>query len=122
MLNYVEVYDTLPTLYVISPCRTEILTELADLNRLKNTLYLVPKLVWILVENKPQKSFKLAEFITESELEVIHLNKDSDLQIDLMNKGIEWLRENHENLNGVVYFANPQGSYDIIHLYVHVKI
>lgn len=112
----------LPTLYVITICRTEILTQIADLNRLKNTLYLIPKVVWILVENKPEKSSKLATFIEESELESIHLNTNSNLEIDLMNTGLKWLRLNYKNLNGIVLFASSQGSYDIFRLYEHVKI
>ncbi|RNA04096.1 galactosylgalactosylxylosyl 3-beta-glucuronosyltransferase 3 [Brachionus plicatilis] len=110
----------LPTLYVITICRTEILTQIADLNRLKNTLYLIPKVVWILVENKPEKSSKLATFIEESELESIHLNTNSNLEIDLMNTGLKWLRLNYKNLNGIVLFASSQGSYDIFRLYEHI--
>lgn len=121
VLNKVEIYDTLPTLYVITICKMDIITEIADLNRLGNTLSLIPKLVWILVENKSKKSFRLARFIAETELEIVHLNRNSLHEFELMNTGLEWIRNNEKNFNGIVFFANTQSSYDMVQLYEYVK-
>lgn len=121
VLDKVENYDTLPTLYVITICSVDILTEIADLNRLSNTLLLVPKVLWILVENKLEKSSRLVGFIAETELEIVHLNRNLAREFELMNAGIEWLRNNIKSSDGIVFFANTQGSYDLIPIYEHVR-
>ncbi|CAF0997796.1 unnamed protein product [Brachionus calyciflorus] len=108
-------YDHLPTIYVVTKCNLETLTELADLNRLKNTLRLVPKLVWILVEKSETKSIKLKNFLQDSGIRTIHLNDNSSNDLNLLNKALFWLRSIYDEIdrNGVVYFANTSSSLDL---------
>lgn len=50
-------YDELSTIYIITPTDSERVTQMADLVRMQNTLLLVPKIFWILVEDSLQKSY-----------------------------------------------------------------
>ena len=37
---------------------------MADLVRMRNTLWLVPKLFWILIEDSPKKTYKMSKYNT----------------------------------------------------------
>lgn len=129
-LKFYENYSQLPVIYLITPTNNRVETQLADLTRLRNTLWLVPKLVWILIEDSSLKTKKIENFLKQSQLDFVHLNEETteDLIIKSSekvwskprgvlqrNKGIEWLRD-HSNkleLNGVVYFADDDNTYDI---------
>lgn len=116
-LNYLgNNIDSLPTIYVVCKVNlNNVLTELADLSRLKNTLRLVPKLVLILIENSANKTTKLQKFSSESGLNIVHLNIQTTKSIDAFNYAILWLRSNNESLDraGVVYFAYTQATFDV---------
>lgn len=129
-LKFYEDYFNLPVIYVITPTNNRVETQLADLTRLRNTLWLVPKLVWILVEDSSHKTKKIKNFLEFSQLTYVHLNEQTtdDLIIKSnekswskprgvlqRNKALEWLRENQNqiDLNGVVYFADDDNTYDI---------
>lgn len=129
-LKFYEDYHHLPVIYVITPTNSRVETQLADLTRMRNTLWLVPKLVWILVEDAGHKTYKLKRFLADSQIEHVHLNEEtsSDMRIKSgekewskprgvlqRNKALEWLRENANNIdhNGVVYFADDDNTYDL---------
>lgn len=117
-----ENYDNMSTVYVITPTYTRS-TQLADLTRLKNTLLLVPKIIWILVEDSLEKTNKVSKFVSETKLNIIHLNEKSPKLekpkgkighkgVEQRNKALKWLRENNIK-KGVFYFADDDNSYDI---------
>lgn len=129
-LKFYEEYFNLPIIYIITPTNNRVETQLADLTRLRNTLWLVPKLVWIVIEDSPKKTVKIKKFLEYSQIEYVHLNEETtgDLIIKSnekpwskprgilqRNKALEWLRENSDkiNLNGVVYFADDDNTYDL---------
>lgn len=108
-------YKKLPTIYVVTRVDVNALSELADLTRMKNTLRLVPKLKWLLIEPYLEKSFKLSKFVNESNMDIVHLAKVINKEKDYFNFAIYWLRVNYLIINpiGVVYFANTQSVYDL---------
>lgn len=129
-LRFYEEYSKLPVIYVITPTNNRVETQLADLTRLRNTLWLVPKLVWILVEDSGHRTHKITRFLEDSQIESVHLNEEtsSDLVIksgekkwakprgvQQRNKALQWLRENSQQIdpNGVVYFADDDNTYDL---------
>lgn len=129
-LNFYEQYENLPIIYIITPTNNRVETQLADLTRVRNTLWLVPKIVWILVEDSSFKTKKIERFLKDSNLNFVHLCEETPNEMRIQsserswskprgvlqrNKGIQWLRENAELLdhNGVVYFADDDNTYDI---------
>jgi galactosylgalactosylxylosylprotein 3-beta-glucuronosyltransferase 3 len=129
-LKFYEKLFDLPTIYVITPTNSRADTQLADLTRLRNTLWLVPKLFWIVVEDARVKTKKVEQFMASTAMPSVHLNEETteDLVVKSSenswakprgvlqrNKGLEWLRANagQLDLNGVVYFADDDNSYDI---------
>lgn len=127
-LEFYENYTQMPTIYVITPTYRRA-TQLAELTRLKNTLWLTPKIHWIIIEDSNRKTDKIKRFLKESSIPSVHLNIETpdDLKIkpgDLpwskprgvfqRNLAIQWLRDNMNILGkGVVYFADDDNSYDI---------
>ncbi len=129
-LKFYENLSTMPTIYVITPTNSRAETQLADLTRLRNSLWLVPKLFWIVVEDSPFKTKRIIEFMNECEMPSVHLNEQSSDDLILKssektwakprgvlqrNKGLEWLRQNALKIDprGVVYFADDDNSYDL---------
>jgi galactosylgalactosylxylosylprotein 3-beta-glucuronosyltransferase 3 len=119
----------MPTIYLITPTNNKNPTQMADLTRLRNTLWLVPKLVWLLVEDSAKKTKKIVEFLEYSKIPYIHLNEATPLDFKLnsndkpwskprgvmqRNKALAWLREHRDELKeGVVYFGDDDNTYDI---------
>lgn len=129
-LSFYENYFDLATIYVITPSNNRRVTQLADLTRLRNTLWLIPKIVWILIEDSPVKSKKISDFLKNSNISYVHLNQQTPDELIIKssekvwtkprgvlqrNKALEWLRDNIDsiNRNGVVYFADDDNTYDI---------
>lgn len=129
-LKFYENYDKLPIIYIITPTNNRVETQLADLTRVRNTLWLVPKIVWILIEDSSYRTEKIKNFLSESQLNYVHLSEQTSDDLIIRsnekvwtkprgvlqrNKGIQWLRENEKDLdlNGVVYFADDDNTYDI---------
>jgi hypothetical protein len=114
-----------PTLYLITPTYKRD-TQLADLTIMKNTLWLVPNLVWIVVEDSKIKTNLVRRFLNNSKLNYVHLqvetpgnqkNKPGQTNkprgILQRNCALQWLRDNKNKLqNGVVYFADDDNRYD----------
>ncbi|CAF0807464.1 unnamed protein product [Brachionus calyciflorus] len=122
MLNFIDTYDSLPTIYVITPTYNR-LTQIADLTRLKNTLQLVPKVVWIIVEDSLDKTDKIINFVFDSNLKIVHLVEKTlptvkpsgtvgHKGVEQRNRALKWLKESNV-ANGAFYFADDDNSYDI---------
>lgn len=129
-LNFYEKYHEMPVIYLITPTNSRHEVQLADLTRLRNTLWLVPKVFWIVVEDSVSKTRKISNFLNFSKIPHVHLTESTpDDQIVQpgekawskprgvfqRNKALAWLRENQQSLdvNGVVYFADDDNTYDI---------
>ena len=124
-LNHFENYDQLRTIYVFTTIDRNIITQKADLTRLRNTLRLIPKLVWILLEDHEYKSNKIEKFINESDFpQTFYLtHKFSDNLINktnssthlLYNFALKWIDSKKDELDtdGVAYFAESSNSYTI---------
>ncbi|RNA40968.1 Galactosylgalactosylxylosyl 3-beta-glucuronosyltransferase 3 [Brachionus plicatilis] len=121
-LRFVDIYDEMPTIYIITPTYLRE-TQMADLTRLRNTLLLVPKIVWIIVEDSLEKSDKISSFAMESNLNIVHLaEKTLKLEkpskysahkgVEQRNRGIYWIKEKQPQ-NAIVYFADDDNSYSL---------
>ena len=129
-LKYYQNYYELPVIYIITPTDNKRNTQIPDLIRMRNTLWLVPKIVWILIEDSEIKTKKMSNFLEYSKIPYVHLNEITADELIIgekekswskprgvlqRNKGLAWLRENQNriDLNGVVYFADDDNTYDI---------
>lgn len=129
-LQFGSKLSTLPTIYLITPTNSRAETQLADLTRLRNTLWLVPKLYWIIVEDSPRPSRRVSNFMKDINMRSVHLFVPTDEKYILAanetrwkkprgvaqrNRGLKWIRDNAELLDpkGVVYFADDDNTYDI---------
>ena len=123
-------YHEMPVIYVITPTDSRRATQLADLTRMRNTLWLVPKVFWILVEDAVRPSPRLTRFLAYSKLPHVHLSEATPEEllvkrtekswskprgVPQRNKALAWLRAHPEELHhaGVVYFADDDNTYDI---------
>ena len=121
-----EKYDSLPTIYIITPTDSKRITQLAALTRMRNTLWLVPKIFWIVVEDNSEKSEKLKLFLDESKLPHVHLLAETPDAMKIKpgerhkpkgviqrNAALAWIRENKRNeTKGVVFFGDDDNTYD----------
>ncbi len=97
---------------------------------MRNTMWLVPKIVWILIEDSNKKSAKIKNFLIYSKIPYVHLNEQTPDEYIIRenekswskprgvlqrNKALAWLRANPDKLHhsGVVYFADDDNTYDI---------
>ena len=124
ILNYHKTYQSLPTLFIVTPTYTRC-TQLADLHRFRNTLLHVPKVIWIIIEDAAGRTPLITKFLNESKIPYVHLYKESltnltkpDRNVWTKHKGIfqrnkalAWLKESQFE-NGVVYFADDDNAYD----------
>lgn len=118
----------LPVIYIITPTFARP-HQKAELTRLKNVFLHVPALHWIVVEDAPQKSHMVSDFLELSGLTFTHLHqltpddwklKDNDpiwrkpRGVLQRNAGLKWLRRKFlydGNPRGVVYFADDDNTY-----------
>lgn len=122
VLKFYENYKKFSTIYIISPVNVSNINEKADLTRFLNTLRLIPKMQWIVVENTPEKSEKIKKFLQKSGVNYVHLNRyvkenqvlDKKVSLEQFDEGLNWLRSNYHNIHqdGVVYLAKIQTSYE----------
>ena len=125
MMKFYKSYENLPIIYIITPTYARF-TQLADLNRLKNTLLHVPKVFWVIVEDGRNKSRRVTKFLSETNIPHVHLFEESPKVVNKpdntswikhkgvcqRNKAIKWLGTLKTD-PGVVYFADDDNSYDI---------
>lgn len=125
-----------PKIYVITPTYARLVQK-AELTRLTHTLLHVPQLHWIVVEDAPQPTPLVTDFLAASGLTYTHLHKltpkDKKLQegdpswlkprgAEQRNEGLRWLREMGAAAEGkeaaaleeaVVYFADDDNTYSL---------
>ena len=120
-------YEKMPTLFIITPTDSKRFTQLAALTRMRNTLWLVPKIFWIIVEDNSKKSRKLRTFLDESKIPHAHLFAETPKANRVTpyerrkpkgaiqrNKALTWIRRNIKfDVKGIVYFGDDDNSYDI---------
>ncbi|KAJ8338039.1 hypothetical protein SKAU_G00370050 [Synaphobranchus kaupii] len=118
----------LSTIYVITPTYSRLVQK-AELTRISQTFLHVPQLHWILVEDSPDKTALVSEFLAHSGLTYTHLHvptpRDRKLQegdpswlkprgAEQRNEGLRWLRDStraRQGEQGVVYFADDDNTY-----------
>ncbi len=126
VLKSYKTYENKSTLYIVTPTYKRN-TQMADLIVMRNTLVLVPKLVWILIEDSETKSNRISELLRQSHLQYIHLTIPTPKEINgqpvlskngrgifQRNAAIDWLRKHQSEIyNGVLYFADDDNRYDV---------
>ena len=126
-LRIKDEYDDLPTIYIVTPTDSSRVTQLAVLTRMRNTLWHVPKIFWIVVEDNSEKSEKVSKFLASSKIPYVHLLAETPIEMKIKpserhkpkgviqrNQALAWVRQNLEsNTEGVIYFADDDNSYDI---------
>lgn len=125
---YLENFDEVPTIYVITPTYKR-LTQKADLTRLSQTFLHVPKLHWIIVEDSEEKTDLVTHFLENCGISYTHLavrtpkqliTKEGDPRwlkargVEQRNLGLKWIRQNFQSdMKGVVYFGDDDNTYDL---------
>ena len=115
-------------IYVITPTFARPVQK-AELTRLANVFLLIPNLHWIIVEDSPQKTNLVKNFLKQSGLKYTHLNIDTPSEMKLKskdphwskprgvyqrNEALSWIRNNFDAGDpGVVYFADDDNSYSV---------
>jgi len=115
-------------IYVITPTFARPVQK-AELTRLANVFLLVPNLHWIIVEDSPQKTNLVKNFLKQSGLKYTHLNIETPSEMRLKskdphwskprgvyqrNEALSWIRNNFDAGDpGVVYFADDDNSYSV---------
>lgn len=113
------------------------LVQKAELTRLAHTFLHVPQLHWIVVEDAPQQTQLVSDFLSASGLTYTHLNKLTPKERKLQegdpnwlkprgaeqrNEGLRWLRWMGSAAHGkeaaaleeaVVYFADDDNTYSL---------
>jgi hypothetical protein len=125
-LGTYNTYDKKSTLYIVTPTYKRN-TQMADLIVMRNTLVLVPKLVWILIEDSSTKTDRISDLLRSSHLQYVHLSVATPEEINgkpvrsengrgifQRNAAIDWLRQSSDvTKHGVLYFADDDNRYDV---------
>ena len=119
-----------PTIFMITPTYKR-LTQKADMIQLCQTLMLVPKLTWIVVEDSTTKTSLITNILEYCTVQSVHLNEKTTTfvsrkkgggghrGVDQRNRGLKWIRDNYQSLvskglkKGVVYFGDDDNTYDL---------
>ena len=119
-----------PRIFMITPTYKR-LTQKADMIQLCQTLMLVPKLTWIVVEDSTIKTSLITNILEYCNVQSVHLNEKTTTfvsrkkgggghrGVDQRNKGLKWIRDNYQSLvsrglrRGVVYFGDDDNTYDL---------
>jgi galactosylgalactosylxylosylprotein 3-beta-glucuronosyltransferase 3 len=111
--------DNIPTIFGITPTYRRN-TQKVDLTSLCQTLMLVPRVVWIVVEDATEKSDLVKKFLQRCKVESIHMNvksppKQRSRGVLQRNAGLNWIRQHcaETKCNGVVYFMDDDNKYDL---------
>ncbi|XP_050738187.1 galactosylgalactosylxylosylprotein 3-beta-glucuronosyltransferase P-like isoform X2 [Eriocheir sinensis] len=109
-----------PPLYVVTPTYRRA-AQLADLTRLAQTLRLVPRLTWVVVEDAKERSEVVAELLERTGLDYAHLaapTPDEYKERTMLGRGVfnrreglRWVRQHAHD--GVLYFADDDNAYDV---------
>lgn len=124
----------IPDIFGITPTYKRS-TQKVDLTSLCHTLSLVPRLVWIVVEDATEKSGLVGRLLQRCKVKSIHMNVKTPPNprsrgVLQRNAGLNWVRTHCSEVkcNGVVYFMDDDNKYDLrlfeqvdmcVHVYVH---
>lgn len=119
--------DSWPTIFVITPTHTR-LEQKAELTRICQCLMHIPKLHWIVVEDRESKSKLVEKFLLKCKVTSTHLYARTPEENILganesrwkkprgviqRNTGLNFLRVEKSDVDGVVYFADDDNVYDL---------
>lgn len=109
----------IPIIYAITPTYKRS-TQKVDLTSLCHTLTLVPKFVWIVVEDSQEKTGLVNRLLQRCKVESIHMNirtqpSTRSRGVLQRNAGLNWVRTHCSEVecNGVVYFMDDDNKYDL---------
>lgn len=126
-ISHSQYSSNIPRIYVITPTYNRPVQR-AELTRLGQTLLHVPQLHWIVIEDANHKTPSIHNLLRNLGLPFTHLHAETDAQqklkdsdprwlrprgVQQRNKGLLWLRENVDAMNGVIYFADDDNTYDL---------
>ena len=117
------------TIFIITPTYHRT-TQKIDLNSMCQTLMLVPKVVWIIIEDAKKPTDIVTKLIKRCKVKTVHLvvptsplykvkkgdsPKSKARGVEQRNAGLNWLRKNYspDNCNGVFYFGDDDNKYDL---------
>ncbi|KAL7648580.1 UNVERIFIED_CONTAM: hypothetical protein RMT77_000486 [Armadillidium vulgare] len=112
--------DDLPIIYMVTPTyrRAE---QIPELTRTAQTLMHVKNLVWIVVEDAPQPSQPVLNYLQHSGLKYVYLRAEMPVKfakdtkkprgVANRNAAMQWVRKNATS--GVVYFGDDDNTYDL---------
>lgn len=112
---------TIPTIFLITPTYARPVQK-AELTRLSQTFRHVAALHWIVVEDAPQKTQLVTNFLQNSGIPYTHLCIQTMEGVTKAkgtfqrNLGLSWLRETfypEDCPEGVVYFADDDNTYSL---------
>ena len=120
---------TMKTIFVITPTYHRV-TQKIDLNSMCHTLMLVPKVVWIIIEDSKKPTDVVSKLIQRCKVKTVHLvvptssayrvkkgakNRNMPRGVEQRNAGLHWLRDNYslDNCSGVFYFGDDDNKYDL---------
>ena len=114
-----EEEDDIPTIFGITPTYKRS-TQKVDLTSLCQTLLLVPRVMWVVVEDAVEKSDLVKNFLQRCKVESVHMNvktppKQKSRGVLQRNAGLNWIRQRctETKCNGVVYFMDDDNKYDL---------
>ncbi|KAI8788129.1 galactosylgalactosylxylosylprotein 3-beta-glucuronosyltransferase 1, partial [Biomphalaria glabrata] len=115
-------------IYVITPTYAR-LEQKAELTRLSHTLLHVPNIHWIVIEDSPEKTVLVQNFLNRTRIHSTHLYVATPSEYKMKrtdphwlkprgvlqrNAALDWLRENTSPYDdGVVYFADDDNAYSL---------
>ncbi|KAK0054858.1 galactosylgalactosylxylosylprotein 3-beta-glucuronosyltransferase 1 [Biomphalaria pfeifferi] len=119
---------SLSIIYVITPTYAR-LEQKAELTRLSHTLLHVPNIHWIVIEDSPEKTALVQNFLNRTRIHSTHLYVATPSEYKMnrtdphwlkprgvlqRNAALDWLRNNTSpDDDGVVYFADDDNTYSL---------
>ncbi|TMS34551.1 hypothetical protein L596_002117 [Steinernema carpocapsae] len=116
--------SALPPIFFVTPTYYR-LTQKSDLTRLAQTLYAVPNLVWVVIEDADEISDGVSTILIASGLQYGHLHRATPKEKTIngskiigrgafqRNQALAWMRTNFAGVRkGVVYFGDDDNTYD----------
>ena len=111
--------DNIPTIFGITPTYKRS-TQKVDLTSLCQTLMLVPRIMWLVIEDATEKSDLVEKFLQRCKVESVHMNvktpkNQKSRGVLQRNTGLNWIRQHCTEMkcNGVIYFMDDDNKYDL---------
>ncbi|CAF0844852.1 unnamed protein product [Didymodactylos carnosus] len=113
-------------IYMLTPTKTRS-EQKPDLTRLAQTLYLIPNLLWIIIEDEVKPTLRVRKILESFNIPCVHLNYPTPSYLKITanqsywrkprgmlqkNIGLDWLRNNTQPTeDALVYFADDDNTY-----------